>query len=88
MSASEEILFDRSMIDARGGYGRAFLPGFKVGGDSGERWTGGRDGVRNGNGNGTGLNPRARSFFVCPTVISALLTIDDLPDVRGITYTR
>lgn len=57
---SEEILFDKSMIEGRfgqrGGVGRAFTPGF--GNGSNERWgdRGDRDCGR--------LNPRARSFFV------------------------
>jgi hypothetical protein len=59
---SEEILFDRSMIDkfGQGGFTRRF------GGDGNERFGIGRNDRREDDRGGNGLNPRARSFFVCP----------------------
>jgi len=61
---SEEILFDRSMIDK---YGRGFVGN----GNGHERFGNYRHDIyvndRGGNDRaGNGLNPRARSFFVCP----------------------
>jgi hypothetical protein len=59
---SEEILFDRSMIDrfGHGGYARRFV------GEGNERFGNDRHDRREDDRGGNGLNPRARSFFVCP----------------------
>jgi hypothetical protein len=62
---SEEIVFDRSMIEGRFGQ-RSGQPG---GGNDyrGRGGPGNQHGGGNGNGVGGGLNPRARSFFVSLT---------------------